>query len=144
MAFRHDIESISGQNVNLCFQCSKCSSGCPLADKMDLKPAQVRHSVRLGREETVLNSNTIWLCLECETGSARCPQQVEPAAARGGRKKEVGREAWRLEVRRERSVKSSKAVSAAGSGNCAMSASHFNCAGWVKCVSAASTLVSLW
>lgn len=81
MAFRHDIEALSGQNANLCFQCSKCSAGCPLADKMDLKPAQVMHSIRLGREEAVLNSQAIWLCLGCETCSARCPQQVEPAAA---------------------------------------------------------------
>lgn len=81
MAFRHDIEALSGQNANLCFQCSKCSAGCPLADKMDLKPAQVMHSIRLGREEAVLNSKAIWLCLSCETCSARCPQQVEPAAA---------------------------------------------------------------
>ncbi len=48
--------------------------------KMDLHPAQVMHSIRLGREEAVLNSNSIWLCIGCETCSARCPQQVEPAA----------------------------------------------------------------
>ncbi len=81
MAFRDEIRALSGQDVNLCFQCSKCSSGCPLADKMDLKPAQVMHSIRLGRADSVLNSNTIWLCLDCETCTARCPQQVEPAAA---------------------------------------------------------------
>ena len=81
MAFRHDIEAISGQNVNLCFQCSKCSAGCPLADKMDIKPAQLMHSIRLGLEDAVLHSQTIWLCVACETCSARCPQQVEPAAA---------------------------------------------------------------
>lgn len=81
MPFRHEIEALSGQNTNLCYQCSKCSAGCPLVDKMDLKPAQVMHSIRLGYEEIVLNSQTIWLCLGCETCSARCPQQVEPAAA---------------------------------------------------------------
>ena len=81
MAFRDEIEILSGQNTNLCFQCSKCSAGCPLADRMDLKPAQVMHSIRLGREEAVLSSQTIWLCVGCETCSARCPQQVEPAAA---------------------------------------------------------------
>jgi len=81
MAFRHEIEALSGQNVNLCFQCSKCSAGCPLADKMDLKPAQVMHGIRLGRADLVLNSQAIWLCVGCETCSARCPQQVDPAAA---------------------------------------------------------------
>lgn len=80
MAFRDQIEYLSGQNVNLCFQCSKCSSGCPLADRMDLKPAQVMHSVRLGREDAVLRSQAIWLCVGCETCTARCPQHVEPAA----------------------------------------------------------------
>jgi len=48
---------------------------------MDLKPAQVMHSIRLGREQAVLNSSAIWLCVGCETCSARCPQGVEPAAA---------------------------------------------------------------
>lgn len=81
MAFGDEIQALSGQNVNLCFQCSKCSSGCPLADKMDLKPAQVMHSIRLGRVDSVLNSEAIWLCLGCETCTARCPQDVEPAAA---------------------------------------------------------------
>lgn len=81
MVFRDEIEALSGHNANLCYQCSKCSAGCPLADKMDLKPAQIMHSIRLGREEAVLNSRAIWLCVGCETCSARCPQQVEPAAA---------------------------------------------------------------
>ncbi len=81
MAFRDEIQALSGQNVNLCFQCSKCSSGCPLADKMDLKPAQVMHSIRLGRVDSVLNSQAIWLCVDCETCTARCPQDVEPASA---------------------------------------------------------------
>lgn len=81
MAFRHQIEALSGHNANLCFQCSKCSAGCPMADRMDLKPAQVMHSIRLGYEEAVLNCEAIWLCLGCETCSARCPQDAEPAAA---------------------------------------------------------------
>src|SRR5512138_1902729 len=83
MAFRDEIQALSGQNVNLCFQCSKCSSGCPLADKMDIKPAQVMHNIRLGRAGAVLNSEAIWLCVDCETCTARCPQQVEPAAVMG-------------------------------------------------------------
>jgi heterodisulfide reductase subunit C len=81
MTFRQQIETLSGQNVNLCFQCSKCSAGCPVGDRMDLKPAQIMHSIRLGRKDAVLHSEAIWLCVGCETCSARCPQQVEPAEA---------------------------------------------------------------
>ena len=81
MTFAQQIETISGQNSNLCFQCSKCSAGCQLFHQMDLKPAQIMHSIRLGNEDAVLNSRSIWLCVGCETCSARCPQHVEPAAA---------------------------------------------------------------
>ncbi len=81
MVFRDQIEALSGQNLNLCFQCSKCSAGCPLAYEMDLKPAQVMHSIRLGRRDSVLNSRAIWLCVACETCTERCPQGVDPAAA---------------------------------------------------------------
>jgi heterodisulfide reductase subunit C len=50
-----------------------------MAGQMDLKTSQVMHSIRLNREDVVLNCRAIWLCVGCETCSARCPQQVEPA-----------------------------------------------------------------
>ena len=81
MALREEFEVLTGHNLNLCFQCGKCSAGCPMAGKMDLKPAQIMHRARLGHgEDVILKSQAIWLCLGCETCSARCPQQVEPAA----------------------------------------------------------------
>ena len=79
MSFRRQVEAISGRNTSLCFQCSKCSAGCPMAGQMDLKTSQVMHSIRLNREDVVLNCRAIWLCVGCETCSARCPQEVEPA-----------------------------------------------------------------
>ena len=81
ISFRQQIEAISGFSTSVCFQCSKCSAGCPMAGMMDLKTAQVMHSIRLNREDVVLHSTAIWLCVGCETCSARCPQQVEPAEA---------------------------------------------------------------
>lgn len=48
---------------------------------MDLKPAQLMHSICLNREQQVLESKAIWLCLACETCAARCPQHVNPSAA---------------------------------------------------------------
>lgn len=44
---------------------------------MDLTPAQVVHSLRLGKEDRVLESKTIWACLACQTCTARCPQEVD-------------------------------------------------------------------
>ena len=69
----------SGQNVNLCYQCRKCSAGCPISYAMDYKPAQLIHAIRLGMDDLVFNSETIWLCASCETCTTRCPQEVDVA-----------------------------------------------------------------
>ncbi|NOZ26436.1 MAG: hypothetical protein GXP39_00090 [Chloroflexi bacterium] len=67
-----------GQNVYLCYQCAKCSSGCPLADYMDMLPNQVMRALQLG-EDRVLESKTIWLCAACQTCTTRCPQGLDIA-----------------------------------------------------------------
>jgi len=66
-------------NVNLCYQCRKCSAGCPMSYAMDYTPAQLIHAIRLGLKDLVLNSKTIWLCSSCQTCTTRCPQEVEIA-----------------------------------------------------------------
>lgn len=73
------ILSESGQNVNLCYQCLKCAAGCPIAYEMDYKPAELIHAIRLGMDDLVLNSKTMWLCASCETCTTRCPQEVDVA-----------------------------------------------------------------
>ena len=69
----------SGQNVNLCYQCRKCAAGCPISYAMDYKPAQLIHAIRLGMDDLVLASKTVWLCASCETCTTRCPQEVDVA-----------------------------------------------------------------
>ena len=71
--------SESGQNVNLCYQCRKCAAGCPIAYAMDYKPAQLIHAIRLGMDDLVFKSKTMWLCASCETCTTRCPQEVDVA-----------------------------------------------------------------
>jgi heterodisulfide reductase subunit C len=66
-----------GVNVNRCYQCGKCAAGCPVAYAMDFAPAQLIHAVRLGMDDVVLNSKTMWLCAACETCTTRCPQGVD-------------------------------------------------------------------
>jgi heterodisulfide reductase subunit C len=67
-----------GQNIFRCYQCSKCSSGCPLADRFDLTPNQVMRSVQLN-DPHALESKAIWLCASCQTCTTRCPQQIDVA-----------------------------------------------------------------
>jgi len=69
----------SGQNVNLCYQCRKCSAGCPISYAMDYKPAQLIHAIRLGMDDLVFKSKTMWLCASCQTCTTRCPQEVDVA-----------------------------------------------------------------
>jgi len=75
--FVKKVSEISGQNLNLCYQCGKCSAGCPMCFAMDILPNQVIRLVQLGMEEDVANSKTIWLCASCLTCGARCPKGVD-------------------------------------------------------------------
>lgn len=64
-------------NASLCYQCSRCSAGCPLAEEMDLLPHQVIHLLSLGEEDEVLRSNTMWMCAGCYTCATRCPNDID-------------------------------------------------------------------
>ena len=77
--FLSHLGALSGEEANLCFQCLKCSTGCPLLSEMDEHPAQIVHAVRLGQDELALSSTTPWLCASCQTCTTRCPQGVDIA-----------------------------------------------------------------
>jgi heterodisulfide reductase subunit C len=73
------VKEISGQNVLTCYQCGRCSAGCPLTFAMKDLPNQVIRLVQLGLEEDALASNTIWVCASCLACHARCPRGVDLA-----------------------------------------------------------------
>jgi heterodisulfide reductase subunit C len=77
--FAEVIKSLSGLDVNLCFQCAKCASGCPVSYAMDYTPTQLVHAIQLGLTDLVLNSKAIWLCASCQTCTTRCPQDIDLA-----------------------------------------------------------------
>lgn len=79
-SLKEKVQAATGVKINDCYQCGKCTAGCPLAVDMDLKPSQVLRLLQLGREqddERILRSLGIWLCLTCETCYTRCPKEVE-------------------------------------------------------------------
>lgn len=73
------IKEISGEDVRACYQCGKCTAGCPLAAAMDLMPNQILRLIQVGDYEQALRSRTIWQCASCLTCAARCPKEVDPA-----------------------------------------------------------------
>lgn len=66
--------------VNQCYQCAKCSAGCPVASEMDLLPHQMVRLAVLGDVDAIVASKSIWLCLTCHTCGARCPNGIDVPA----------------------------------------------------------------
>ncbi|BCL63177.1 heterodisulfide reductase subunit C [Desulfomarina profundi] len=68
-----------GIDVQACFQCGRCSAGCPVGEFFDLNVMEVVRLASYGMEEPLLNCHTIWLCAACETCATRCPNDIEIA-----------------------------------------------------------------
>ena len=74
-----DIDRLAHTSVGDCYQCGKCSAGCPMAEHMDLMPNQLIRLVQLGRIDRAMRSEAIWKCVSCMTCSTRCPKLVDCA-----------------------------------------------------------------
>lgn len=74
------IEALSGVSVRRCFQCGKCSAGCPMASFMEILPTRIMRMLQMGRADQVLAGPSIWRCASCETCSSRCPNEVDLAS----------------------------------------------------------------
>jgi len=74
------VEDATGVILSHCYQCGKCTAGCPLNEEMDVMPNQILRMLQLelpGYEDKILSSLSIWLCLACDTCYSRCPQEVK-------------------------------------------------------------------
>ncbi len=75
-----ELQSHTGVEVVRCYQCGKCSAGCVLASEMTYPPSYLMRLLQTGTPENlnkVLNSNSIWLCLNCENCLGRCPMEID-------------------------------------------------------------------
>ncbi len=84
----------AGVPVNACYQCRKCSSGCPLTFAMDLLPDRIIRLALLGQEEQVLKAATPWVCSACETCTTRCPNGIDIAGVMDWLKEEALRRGY--------------------------------------------------
>ena len=76
-------------SVTACYQCKKCSAGCPLTFAMDFYPDQVIRLALLGQTDRVLGCRTIWVCSSCETCTTRCPNNIDIAGVMDWLKEEA-------------------------------------------------------
>lgn len=79
-SLKSELELATGVHITECYQCGKCTAGCPLNEEMDIKPNQIMRILQAGLpgyEDRLLKSLSIWLCLACDTCYSRCPQEIK-------------------------------------------------------------------
>jgi heterodisulfide reductase subunit C len=75
--FLEEAKKRSGEDLSLCYQCLKCTAGCPTAPNMDIRPNNIIRMIQMGLKKEVLESSAIWLCVSCETCGTRCPNKID-------------------------------------------------------------------
>jgi Fe-S oxidoreductase len=69
-----EVAQRSGQNLFACYQCGKCSAGCPFG----FSPQRLVRLLQLGQAEAALADETVHNCAGCFTCTADCPKGVDP------------------------------------------------------------------
>ena len=80
MTLTGEIRMDTGIVINKCYQCGKCSAGCPLGTEMDYPPSLVLRMLQTDEPDQlnkVLKSMSIWLCVSCEMCVTRCPMEID-------------------------------------------------------------------
>ena len=84
MATNHQIstriKAATGVDIDMCYQCGKCTAGCVLADDMDYPSSMIMRMLQTNDEENyrkIISSEAIWLCQNCENCIGRCPKEVD-------------------------------------------------------------------
>ena len=71
------VNDLSGQTVQLCYHCHRCTAGCPAAFSMEYGPDRILRMIQLGQLERLMSSRDAWLCLGCEMCGAHCPNEID-------------------------------------------------------------------
>ena len=74
------VQEASGVDLSICFQCKKCTSGCPVAKLVNSPPSEIMRRLHLGAGDEMLECDLLWMCVSCGTCSARCPMGIDVAA----------------------------------------------------------------
>jgi heterodisulfide reductase subunit C len=83
-SIRQELKAKYDADVGKCYQCGKCSAGCPVSFAMDYPPHKVIQLAKLGRGEELMQAKSTWLCATCHCCSARCPREVYPSRVMEG------------------------------------------------------------
>jgi heterodisulfide reductase subunit C len=70
------IQEKSGQNLSRCYQCKKCTAGCPTVSWYEWPNHSIVRMIQRGMKDELLSSKAIWMCVTCETCGTRCPNGI--------------------------------------------------------------------
>ena len=75
-----EVMARSGQNLNACYQCRRCASGCPVGEETGyVTPDRLIRMIVLGKREAALDNPLVWKCVSCFTCGTRCPNDIMTA-----------------------------------------------------------------
>jgi len=70
---------VGDQEPGYCYQCIKCTSGCPISQELDgFNPHVFVAMAKMGFIDELINDKTIWACVWCMKCKERCPMDVSP------------------------------------------------------------------
>ncbi|MBU1342692.1 MAG: (Fe-S)-binding protein [Proteobacteria bacterium] len=67
----------SGGNLNSCFTCGICASGCPASGLADMDPRMFVRMISMGMDEELMTSDWVWMCTTCNRCVHVCPMQID-------------------------------------------------------------------
>jgi heterodisulfide reductase subunit C len=71
-------EEPGAEKIILCFNCTGCTAGCPMADlEAQYNIRKILRMASLGMKDEVLNNPYLWYCTTCYKCQERCPQGVQ-------------------------------------------------------------------
>ncbi len=76
-ALLEEIETMTHTPVSACYQCGKCTGGCPVCAEHPGGPREVIRLIQLGNEEAAFRMAAAWRCVGCLTCANRCPIGID-------------------------------------------------------------------
>lgn len=65
--------------LGACFQCRRCTAGCPVAAWADHPPHRIVKWACDNELDRATDTSMVWICASCLTCTARCPNNVPVA-----------------------------------------------------------------
>lgn len=75
--FTVEVMERSNQNLQACYQCRRCASGCTVGEEIGFTPDRLIRLVATGNRKAALSSPLVWQCVSCYTCGTRCPNDIQ-------------------------------------------------------------------